>query len=598
VVHALRSLGGVCSEIRFVTTSRLPAAEREKLQPHVQVILEVDNVGFDFSMWKRCIAQDDLAAYDEVVLMNSSVYGPIGDISATFAAMQEEPCDAWGMVESLEHDRHLQSFFFVFRRPVLSSGAFRAFWDSVLPYRNKRQVIRSYEIGLTQWLVDAGFAVAAFCPWRQVVRYVAGHPRRPIPIPRDLRGIPRLAARGMGSLLRHLHRVYVHTMNPTVAYPGELLELGVPFLKLEVMRDNPFDRDLDAIRRQLQSLGYPAEYVLPERPGGTKDGMRTTPAEACPLCGQAGVVLHAGRSDVYRTGTPPCWNVRRCRGPACGCAWLDPMPLESEIHRAYASYYTHPEVARRVAYFAPAYGQVNRILLGILRTALGLLGTHARREAFWPHGLTKGGGRLLEVGCGSGSRLLDLQKRGWIVEGQDVDARAVSHARSRGLQVHLGNLQEAPLQEGGYDVILMSHVLEHLHRPVELLRHCRKLLRPGGKLVLSTPNIESLGHAVYGRNWMSLDPPRHLIIHSRRSLGNLLREAGFSEVSIRSEAVNCEITTMHSRDIKYLGWTDADSVPRLNRELVPVAMQVAAILLHRVAPGSGEEWLAVATRDG
>lgn len=598
VVHALRSMSRVCSEIRFVTTSRLSGAERAKIEPHVQSILEVENVGFDFFMWKRCLVAVDLAAYDEVVLMNSSVYGPLRDISATFAAMQEDPCDAWGIVESQEHERHVQSFFLVFRRPVLSSGTFRTFWDSVLPYRNKGQVIRSYEIGLTQWLVDGGFTVAAFCPWRQVVRYLVAHPRNAFPIPRAVSGIPRLASKAARLLLTLSRRLYIRPANPTVAFPGELIELGVPFLKLEVVRDNPFERDIEAIRTQMELLGYPTEYLLPDRPSATRDGMRTTPAEVCPLCGKAGEVIHAGRADAFRTGSTGGWNVRRCSAPACGCAWLDPVPLESEIHKAYASYFTHPEGARRVAYVAPAHGPVSRFLLRALRSLLGLLRLGPQRESFWLHGLADGGGRLLEVGCGDGSRILDLQKRGWAVEGQEVDANAATNARSKGMQVHEGRLEEAALPEGSFDVILMSHVLEHLHRPVELLRQCRKLLRPGGRLVLSTPNVESLGHRVYGRNWLSLDPPRHLVLHSRRSLKNVLREAGFGEASIQSVPVNCELTTMNSRDLKYLGWTDMDSAPRLNQELIPIAMQVVAMLLHRVAPGSGEEWLAVATRDG
>ena len=54
---------------------------------------------------------------------------------------------------------------------------------------------------------------------------------------------------------------------------------------------------------------------------------------------------------------------------------------------------------------------------------------------------------------------------------------------------------------------------------------------------------------------------------------------------------------MHSRDVKYLGWTDWNSVPRLGREKMPVALQLLAVLLHPLAPDSGEEWLAVAVRE-
>jgi SAM-dependent methyltransferase len=597
VLHALASMRPLCSQVRFVTTSRLAEAEQEKLRPLVDEFLEVENLGFDFFMWKSALRSVDLGPFDELVLMNSSVYGPFGDPASLFAAMRDRACQVWGITESHEHDRHVQSYFIVFRRPVLSSPAFRAFWDSVLPYRNKRQVIRSYEIGLTQWLEGNGIVVAAFCPWSQVVRYLAAHPRRALPMLRSLTGVRRRVTQAISALMRLLHRVHVWPTNPTVAFPEELLKMGVPFLKLEVLRDNPFGRDLVAIRARLETLGYPSRYLQTDRSGATRDGMVTAPAPTCPLCGSGGEMLHRGRGDAFRMGSPPCWSIRRCGSRNCGCAWIDPLPLESEIHKAYAGYYTHGDTPGRVRYEPPEYGPASRVILTALRHGLGLLGLYRLRETHWLHGLTEGDGRLLEVGCGDGSRLLDLQRRGWVVEGQEVDAQAARRARSRGLTVHEGSLEQCGLPEDGYDVILMSHVLEHLHRPGEVLRQCRKLLRPGGRLVVSTPNVESLGHRTYRGNWLALDPPRHLVIHSRRSLANLLREAGFDEPSVRTVAVNCELSALHSRDIRYHGWTDMDSMPRVGQELVPVAVQVAALLLHRVAPGSGEECLAVARRE-
>ena len=511
VVHALRSMGGSCSEIRFVTTARLPAVERAKIELHVQSILEIENVGFDFTMWKRCLEAVDLEPFDELVLMNSSVYGPLGDMSEAFGAMKDDPCDAWGMVESLEHDRHLQSFFLVFRRSVLASDAFRAFWDAVLPYRNKRQVIRSYELGLTQWLVDAGFDVAAYCPWRRVVRHLVEHPRHAFPIPRALSGIPRTASRLARFLLRVTGRLYIRPANPSVAFPGELIDLGVPFVKLEVLRDNPFDRDLDSVRRRLEAKGYPLALLLSVRPAGSRDGMRTANQATCPVCGGRGLLAHAGRNDVSRESSAGCWDIRRCQASACGCAWLDPVPLEPEIGKAYAgnAYFTHSRGNGPGTSTSRSLGTAGGAMLKAMNLALGLLGLGPRRTRFWLHDLGVGEGRrLLEVGCGSGARLADLERAGWIVEGQDIDEAAVATARSRGLHVHAGKVEElVDLPAATYDVILMSHVLEHLHRPVDVLRRCRSLLRPGGRLVLSTPNVAALGHRVYGPSWIGLIHP-------------------------------------------------------------------------------------------
>jgi hypothetical protein len=60
--------------------------------------------------------------------------------------------------------------------------------------------------------------------------------------------------------------VRVPPVNPAVAFPQELIALGVPFLKLQVLRDNPFERDLDALSAQIRALGYPTQYLLGRRP--------------------------------------------------------------------------------------------------------------------------------------------------------------------------------------------------------------------------------------------------------------------------------------------------------------------------------------------
>ena len=272
VVHALRAMRPSCSSIRFATTSRLPEPERQKLASYVDECRELENVGFDFFMWKRTLEPGDVETYDEIVLMNSSVYGPFCDPSSMFDAMAQEPCDAWGITENLEFDWHVQSYFMVFRKPILESDAFGAFWGSVLPHRSKRQVIRSYELGLSQWLRDNGFTVRALCPWNRVVTYLESNRHRAFVFDRNLPRALWLAVRTAAFLRRWLPWFPIATVNPTIAFPEELLELGVPFLKLEVMRDNPFGRDVEAIRWKLKSLGYPTDHLLPPRRTGRSRG--------------------------------------------------------------------------------------------------------------------------------------------------------------------------------------------------------------------------------------------------------------------------------------------------------------------------------------
>ena len=594
VLDALRSMSKVCHEIRFVSTSALPDSELAKIRPYARETLKVENIGFDFHMWKCALQTVILEDYDELVLMNSSVYGPLSDISPIFAAMQAKLCDCWGITESYEHDRHLQSYFIVFRKSVLSSEAFRLFWNSVLPYRNKFQVIRSYEIGLSQWLLGHGFRLLAYISWKQVVRYLAAHPLRAQVIYGNLTRALRLCYQTIHFILRNLHRQYIRPINPTVAYPEELIILGVPFLKLEVVRDNPFMRNLSGIINALNALNYQQEYLLTKRPPVGPVGIATSYSAICPLCGQDGDNCYTGLSDNFGVNNPGVWNIRQCRSRDCGCTWLDPAPYESELSKVYGTYYTHQGVTESLEYYPPDYGSVARILLKTALRCLHYLRINPQRESFWLHGLEKGQGRLLELGCGEGSRLAALKERGWTVEGQEIDPKAVSNCRSKGLVIHEGKIEQVGLPEKSFDIILISHVIEHVHRPEEFLKHCRKLLRPGGRLILSTPNIESLGHRIYGRYWLALDVPRHLILHNRRSLYDVLHRAGFGRISVKTVALNCELTSMHSRDIKYFGWTDMNSMPRIGKELIPVLLQLAALILQLFLPGWGEECFAVA----
>ena len=77
------------------------------------------------------------------------------------------------------------------------------------------------------------------------------------------------------------------------------------------------------------------------------------------------------------------------------------------------------------------------------------------------------------------------------------------------------------------DAILLCHVIEHLAEPIEILKECLSILKPGGILIMLTPNSESLGHRLFGRNWLHLDPPRHLYLFNSSNMRRILEQTGF-----------------------------------------------------------------------
>jgi hypothetical protein len=76
-------------------------------------------------------------------------------------------------------------------------------------------------------------------------------------------------------------------------------------------------------------------------------------------------------------------------------------------------------------------------------------------------------------------------------------------------------------------------VIEHVHDPLALLRSCYHLLRPGAGIYIDTPNIDAIGHRIYGRNWRGLETPRHLVLFGRSSLSRALNQAGFRNISVK-----------------------------------------------------------------
>jgi SAM-dependent methyltransferase len=139
------------------------------------------------------------------------------------------------------------------------------------------------------------------------------------------------------------------------------------------------------------------------------------------------------------------------------------------------------------------------------------------------------GGRLLDIGFGNGAFLELAAEIGWSAEGIDFDPAAVQAARSRGLEVRCAGVEELAGEPGAYDVITLSHVLEHVYDPPALLRAVYRLLKPGGLFWLETPNLDSLGHARFGRNWRGLEPPRHLTLFCVDSIKLALAQAGFTK---------------------------------------------------------------------
>jgi len=138
-------------------------------------------------------------------------------------------------------------------------------------------------------------------------------------------------------------------------------------------------------------------------------------------------------------------------------------------------------------------------------------------------------GALLDVGCSCGYFLEVAARDGFEVQGLEFSKNAIAAAadsvRSRILRASVDDLDQQ--HDARYDVITAFDIIEHLERPREFLRSARRLLRPGGSIVISTPDADHWLRPVMGSRWPMLQPMQHLTIFSRRSLALALEAAGF-----------------------------------------------------------------------
>lgn len=230
----------------------------------------------------------------------------------------------------------------------------------------------------------------------------------------------------------------------------------------------------------------------------------------CPLCGGddprpflSGRDLEFGGRDRF--------TVVACR--RCGLRYLSPRPSPQDIGRFYpAAYYTHHSMEA---------GEAARLY----RQALALV-------ARWAPS-----GSLLDIGAGDGAFLDALRRHGRTeLQGLEADPEAWRVATAgRRLDVALGRFPDVLPEGRRFQAIVMLETIEHLHRPQDALQAIHDRLAPGGRLVLSTPNIRGLEFRLLGARSISLQLPRHLSFYDRATLSAACRRAG---LVVRSTATS------------------------------------------------------------
>ncbi|HEX8486030.1 class I SAM-dependent methyltransferase [Sphingomonas sp.] len=233
------------------------------------------------------------------------------------------------------------------------------------------------------------------------------------------------------------------------------------------------------------------------------------PTPACNLCGAR------DHRPLFSTGG---YDLVACC--ACGLAFIANPPSAAQIAALYTD---DPDYHGTLLDPAnPAFGRMRDTARQHLR--------FLRRSVPDPAGV-----KLLDIGCSTGLFLHEASQVGFDVRGAELSLSTAAFARDHfGLDVHAGDWRDAGYADASFDVITLFDVVEHLPDPLSELAAIRRLLKPGGLLLQSTPDIDGLFPRLSYRlahrldYWPHPEPPHHLYQFSRRTLSTLTEKAGYA----------------------------------------------------------------------
>jgi len=156
----LKALQVCTTHLVFVTTSKINNTQINALYQYCDTVIVRENIGYDFMSYKIGLESFDYKKYDEVLISNDSVYGPLYPMQELFDTMKTQKCDFWGITDNTDMGYHIQSYFLLVKKSVLLNKTFHDFWRNLEILHDKNEIIQRYEVGFTQTLLKAGFTPA------------------------------------------------------------------------------------------------------------------------------------------------------------------------------------------------------------------------------------------------------------------------------------------------------------------------------------------------------------------------------------------------------------------------------------------------------
>jgi 2-polyprenyl-3-methyl-5-hydroxy-6-metoxy-1,4-benzoquinol methylase len=244
----------------------------------------------------------------------------------------------------------------------------------------------------------------------------------------------------------------------------------------------------------------------------------------CTLCGAADATSSDHKPSLNGGQFKPflsCGGFSYVKCNSCGLVQINPQPVVEDVERRYRDSYGNEYLTYQL--------KNEKAFFELQKLSLADMDFDRMEKEMKERNV--GQPKVLDIGCATGVMLSFLRDRGWQTTGVEISPSAEYAQNERGLNVYRSTLNDCRFSPESFDLVLASHLVEHLNDPQAFFAEARRILRPDAYLILITPNISGFQARLLGSRWRSAIFD-HLYLFSKRTITAMLKKQGFTSERI------------------------------------------------------------------
>ena len=299
----------------------------------------------------------------------------------------------------------------------------------------------------------------------------------------------------------------------------------------------------------------------------------------CFFCGSDDRVILWEGHKIPTTSPKDAGSFKLVKCKRCGAIRVDPAPCEESLISYYpGDYYDYDSSDGSLVnnIIGKFYGKKRfRILLASFNSDLNVKK------------------KVLEIGPGRGENLVPFLNQGYLAFAIEPNEKLAGIVKGLGVNVENSFFERVSILPSDFDVVILSHVLEHEYDPNRMLAYCKEHMRNGGNIYIEIPVLDALSFRVFGRFWGDLEFPMHLSLMKRSHLEKMLERTGFSIVQIKYRTLLGD--TMRSFEKIFEIGTPDNKVKQGLIQIIGAAYQLLFTLLDKLT-GKGDAIVVIAKK--